>query len=74
MFQNNSCFLLSFTLQQFENQNNTKTESRKSFHALVYSLNIYNSQEWARLKSGAQNSIKAPHMNCKGPGNWTMFC
>lgn len=42
-----------------------KKEREGIFHLLAYSSNAYNSQDLARSKPGAQNSICVAHMGGK---------
>lgn len=44
-----------------------------AFDLQVHLPNVYNSQNWARSKSGARNSIHRAHMSRRDPKLWQLL-
>lgn len=49
-------------------------QEREVFHSLVYFSNACNSQDWARLKLGVQNSILKSLVGFQDSITWVIIC
>lgn len=57
----------------FERQSNRK-RGKEILHLLVHSRNAYDSQSWAKLKSGGWNSIWVFRLGDRCSSTWAVIC